>query len=130
MSHLHGTVTIKDISCQDLGNSDGFGGGKSDPYCYVTLDGKQVGRTKTVNNSLSPKWDDTVTFHVNGTYHKLQIVVYDNDVGGDDNLGHYLINLHDLVTKHHIHVKHEHMAGTYKGAQSKIEFEVKYDKAD
>lgn len=33
-----------------------LGMGKSDPYCLVTV-GDKTFRTKTIDNSLNPKWD-------------------------------------------------------------------------
>ena len=74
------------------------GGTSSDPYCKITL-GKEKVKTKTLNNTLNPKWREA--FDLNW-YEELDdfidIAMFDHDVGGkDDRMGRVEIDLRDLT---------------------------------
>jgi len=43
------------VAARGLAKADAFGG-KSDPYCVVRWEGKEVHRTKTIKKELNPKW--------------------------------------------------------------------------
>ena len=68
-----------------LKNVDSFFGGKSDPYAIVSWNGRVLGKTKIVDNSLHPIWGDEFEFDV-GEEGLLRIEVYDHDVFFRDEL--------------------------------------------
>jgi len=73
------------------------GGTSSDPYCKVTL-GKEKHRSKTINNTLNPKWREGMDLN---WYEELDdfidIALFDHDeVGKDDRMGRVEIDLREL----------------------------------
>lgn len=76
-----------------------MGKGKSDPYVIVTVGASQY-RTKTIDNTVEPKWDewcDFIIFEPNDQLVNLH--VYDqDDVGSkDDDLGKASLELNNVV---------------------------------
>ena len=71
----------------------------SDPYAMIYWGGNERGRTKTIDDSLNPKWNETFKFKVGSKimqqvlsrdpkYSTIDIVVFDEDRGSkDDPLG-------------------------------------------
>jgi hypothetical protein len=71
------------------------GGGKSDPYVRVLLNGKDVGKTKSISKTLDPVWDANINVHIatiaelgaeSWEDSELLLKVYDYDVVGSDDL--------------------------------------------
>ena len=61
MSHiplLYGSLTVSVIKAEGLKDSDGWGGGSSDPYCQVLLDAVDVAQTKVCNENQNPEFDE------------------------------------------------------------------------
>ncbi|KAK9512888.1 hypothetical protein O3M35_001203 [Rhynocoris fuscipes] len=91
-------VEAKELMKKDVGM---FGQGKSDPYAIISLDSKQISLTKTINNTLNPKWDYWCEFFVeaeSGQY--LTVFVFDKDkTGKDDSLGSTKIEVHYVMEK-------------------------------
>ncbi|KAI9005916.1 hypothetical protein BC832DRAFT_555623 [Gaertneriomyces semiglobifer] len=51
-----GVLRILIFEARDLKNRELTG--KSDPYCVVTIGGKQVVKTRVIGNTLAPSWDE------------------------------------------------------------------------
>jgi len=65
-----------------------MGTGKSDPYAIISV-GSQEFRTRTINNSINPKWDFLCEFLVTEQQGQLcYLSLFDKDDGNSsDNLG-------------------------------------------
>lgn len=72
-------------SASGLNNADTFFGGKSDPYAIISWNGKVLGKTKTLDNTLHPIWNEEFEFDV-AEEGLLRIEVYDHDVFFKDDL--------------------------------------------
>eukprot|EP00850_Spirogloea_muscicola_P024087 SM000437S15696 [mRNA] locus=s437:30223:32473:- [translate_table: standard] len=84
---LQGCLTVTVIGAKGLRNADFIG--KSDPLVILFVRTKFQVRTRTINNSLHPTWDET--FELNVEDHETQrlvLRVFDEDLlGGDALLG-------------------------------------------
>jgi hypothetical protein len=90
------------------------GGGKSDPYAKVFLNGREVGKTQTIKKTLNPVWNCDIDLDIENIEElganswnesKLTFCIYDYDVVGSDDLlgevnfiGPDLLNLLHLNT--------------------------------
>ena len=73
--------------------------GKPDPYVKITY-GKEILKTKTVNNTYEPEWSYTTKLNVteqNPEYVILEL--FDDNIGKDDKLGNTSLNIKDLIKK-------------------------------
>ena len=71
--------------------------GKSDPYVNVcefngnvyggNKDGGRRGRTKTIQNNLSPVWGETFPFIIGREVNEFVMKIFDDDIGRDDLMG-------------------------------------------
>ena len=65
---ISGKLFIDIIKANDLPSMDVGFGGASDPYIVVKVGGKQVIRTKSVNNNNNPVWNESALllsyFHI------------------------------------------------------------------
>lgn len=53
--------------------------GKSDPYCEVTM-GAQIFTSRTLNDTLNPKWNFNCQFHIKDIYQDvLCITIFERD---------------------------------------------------
>ncbi|CAD6931920.1 unnamed protein product [Tilletia laevis] len=92
-----GYLTVTILSAKNLRAADR--NGKSDPYVKYRLNGKEVGKTKTIKKTLNPEWNEkleevTVPSRVAA---ESIIEVYDFDqVGAADPLGTAVCNLAEL----------------------------------
>lgn len=73
-------------------DSNGF----SDPFVVLQL-GNQKFRTKVVDMSLNPTWDEKFSFEVRDVRDALRLAVYDKDLIGKDFLGKVKFPLSDLM---------------------------------
>ncbi|XP_065206055.1 extended synaptotagmin-2-A isoform X2 [Planococcus citri] len=76
-----------------------IGKGKSDPYIIVTM-GAQEHRSKTIDNTVNPKWDFWCEFLISQRLDQhLRIDVFDKDDGSkyDDKLGKATLKLNDVL---------------------------------
>eukprot|EP00850_Spirogloea_muscicola_P015373 SM000117S25493 [mRNA] locus=s117:142483:143873:- [translate_table: standard] len=84
---LQGCLTVTVVGAKGLRNADFIG--KSDPLVILFVRTKFQVRTRTINNSLHPTWDET--FELNVEDHETQrlvLRVFDEDLlGGDALLG-------------------------------------------
>jgi len=82
------TFTVSILGARGIRDSDWLpGSGKPDCYCVAMQGGKEIYRTKTIDNSLMPRWaEDFDVFEYNDGA-ELEFKVWDSDVGGADCLG-------------------------------------------
>ncbi|KAI1296773.1 Multiple C2 and transmembrane domain-containing protein 1 [Halotydeus destructor] len=86
--HLH---SAKDLLAKDAC-------GTSDPYIKFRLGNKQVYKSRTVQKSLSPKWDEYFVVAVEDAFQPLVLRAYDHDFGfQDDYLGTCAVDLTRLT---------------------------------
>ena len=98
-------LTIK--SAKGLRNAERFGG-TSDPYCKVILQSsdvkiaeKELSRTKFINNSLNPVWNETYYLLLNNLKDVIKFNIFDSNgkFGADTLLGSTAIHLQSLSEK-------------------------------
>ena len=91
------TLTVGIKQATDLRAADwAMGGrGKSDPYATIMLNGREVGKTKTVKKSLNPVWDEVFQIKVSDAadlggdtcqwaQSELTVRIFDYDLVGDN----------------------------------------------
>ncbi|XP_018315967.1 extended synaptotagmin-2 isoform X2 [Mycetomoellerius zeteki] len=92
-------VQAKHLMKKDIGM---LGKGKSDPYAVINV-GAQEFRTKTIDNTLNPKWDYWCEFIVEeglGAYNTMVAQLFDKDnAGQDDPLGRATIEVNQVKKK-------------------------------
>ncbi|XP_043276643.1 extended synaptotagmin-2 isoform X2 [Venturia canescens] len=92
-------VQAKHLMKKDIGV---LGKGKSDPYAVINV-GAQEFRTKTIDNTVDPKWDYWCEFVVeesSGGYNKVVTQLFDRDnTGQDDPLGRATIEVSRVKRK-------------------------------
>ncbi|CAO3622333.1 unnamed protein product [Cunninghamella echinulata] len=73
--------------------------GKNDPYVEFWIDSKYKQRTKQLNNTNNPVFNQTFTFPLsNGSSdHKIHFQVYDKDFVGSDKIGDVSVDFADVV---------------------------------
>jgi len=94
-----GNLTIMVKNCTGLDDEDGLGGGASDPYVYLTIDGCDAQRTSTQEDRLNPEWNEELTFEgiQKPGSQIMKIAVYDDDTLGDDQIGAAELDLGTLL---------------------------------
>uniref|UniRef100_A0A8C7XDJ6 Extended synaptotagmin-like protein 2b n=1 Tax=Oryzias sinensis TaxID=183150 RepID=A0A8C7XDJ6_9TELE len=95
-----GVLRIHFLEAQDLEGKDKFLGGlimgKSDPYGVLQI-GNQLFQSKTVKQTLNPKWNEVyeaLVYEHSGEH--LEIELFDEDPDKDDFLGSLMIDLTEL----------------------------------
>lgn len=95
-----GVLRIHFLEAQDLEGKDRFLGGlikgKSDPYGVIQI-GNQLFQSKTIKESLHPKWSEVyeaLVYEPSGQH--LEIELFDEDPDKDDFLGSLMIDLTEL----------------------------------
>eukprot|EP01102_Stenamoeba_stenopodia_P007791 TRINITY_DN2197_c0_g1_i1.p1 TRINITY_DN2197_c0_g1~~TRINITY_DN2197_c0_g1_i1.p1 ORF type:complete len:683 (-),score=145.33 TRINITY_DN2197_c0_g1_i1:1155-3203(-) len=97
---VHGALTVRVNGAKNIANKDGGVSGLSDPYALVSIDGKEVARTRVIDNSLSPKWNAVYEFDLIGERRELMIELYNkNSVFRDDHLGLVSFNFKEILEK-------------------------------
>ncbi|GER33691.1 calcium-dependent lipid-binding family protein [Striga asiatica] len=90
---LRGVLSVTVISADDLAPADLMG--KADPYVVVTM--KKTGsknKTRVVNDSLNPVWNQTFDFVVEDGLHDMLILeLWDHDTFGKDYIGRCILTL-------------------------------------
>ncbi|CAF1211744.1 unnamed protein product [Didymodactylos carnosus] len=89
------TLIVTIIAGKNLKDED-MGAGKNDAYVEVYVDDDYKQRTKTINDSNNPKWNDQMDFNLNGNERHLHLHVYDQDTGSDDSIGSAQIDLQEI----------------------------------
>ncbi|XP_011689856.1 PREDICTED: extended synaptotagmin-2 isoform X1 [Wasmannia auropunctata] len=92
-------VEAKHLMKKDIGM---LGKGKSDPYAVINV-GAQEFRTKTIDNTVNPKWDFWCEFIVEeglGAYNTMVTQLFDKDnAAQDDPLGRATIEVNQVKKK-------------------------------
>merc|ERR1712228_569182 len=85
--------------CTGLKDADWIG--KTDPYCYCSIDDawSDPVQTETIENSVRPEWNQelTMTGIQDPLKQELKLVIYDDDWLKDDKIGKTTIQLSELV---------------------------------
>lgn len=96
---IKGELFMKIVGAKGLKSEDI--GGKSDPYCTVSLSqgkGNRVIKTKIIENDLNPLWNHEDLLKLDYPLSEYKIMkmtgeVYDNDYNGDDFLGKLIVDI-------------------------------------
>ena len=94
-----GVLQVTFHGAQGLKNPDKFAG-TPDPYAVVSINNRDaLGRTKTVEQNASPRWNETVNVILTSLREPLTIQVYDyNEYRKDKEVGIATFNLEQLET--------------------------------
>ena len=94
-----GVLQITFHGAQGLKNPDKFSG-TPDPYATVSINNREVlGRTKTVEQNASPRWNETVNVILTSLREPLTLQIFDyNEYRKDKELGVATFNLEQLET--------------------------------
>ncbi|XP_068219497.1 extended synaptotagmin-2-B [Palaemon carinicauda] len=95
-----GVIRIHVIEAHNLMKKDVgiMGMGKSDPYCILHL-GAQKFQTKTINNTINPKWDfccEFLTDVVRSQELDIEVYDYDDAPGKNDFLGRANLDVQEI----------------------------------
>ncbi|KAI3659214.1 hypothetical protein MP638_000495 [Amoeboaphelidium occidentale] len=90
-----GVLLVHVYEGKDLKNVEVVGG-KSDPYMTITLGGRQVAKTRVIDDNLNPYWNESFYVLVNNLNDLLTLQVFDKDVIKDRSLGVFKSTLADL----------------------------------
>ncbi|KAK2986217.1 hypothetical protein RJ640_010051 [Escallonia rubra] len=92
-----GVLSVTVISAEDLTSADLVG--KADPYCVLVM--KKTGtknKTRVVNDSLNPVWNQSFDFLVeDGLHDMLTLEVWDHDTFGKDYMGMCILTLTRVI---------------------------------
>jgi len=98
-----GLLKVQIIAATALRNADLRSHGLSDPYVKARL-GLQELRTRTINNSLDPEWNETLWFSVDDAHKndELKLTLWDEDAGvtqgRDDFLGDCSVSMEEVFS--------------------------------
>lgn len=121
-----GVLAITIHGAQGLKNSDKLAG-TPDPYAVVSLNSRnELGRTKTVKENASPRWNQTLYVILTSLTDSLTIQVYDyNDIRKDKELGTATFALDQLeASSEHENLQLEVMANGK--ARGLVQTDVRY----
>ncbi|MCI4378069.1 hypothetical protein PGIGA_G00211620 [Pangasianodon gigas] len=101
-----GVVRVHVLEAQDLKAMDtvmmGLVKGKSDPYVVLTV-GNQRFQTKTVKESLTPRWNEVYEFVVHeAPGQELEVELYDEDTDKDDFMGRFNLDFGEVKKEREI----------------------------
>ncbi|KAB1998822.1 hypothetical protein ERO13_D12G105700v2 [Gossypium hirsutum] len=90
-----GRLTVTVVRANDLKNLEMIG--KSDPYVVVHIRPRFKVKTKTIDNNLSPVWNETFELIAEDRETQgLTVEVFDKDIGQDQRLGIAKVRLSEL----------------------------------
>ncbi|XP_073098720.1 synaptotagmin-5 [Elaeis guineensis] len=94
---MRGVLSVTVISAEDLPAMDVMG--KADPFVVLSLKKLETkNKTRVVNDSLNPIWNQTFDFLVEDGLHDLLILeVYDHDTFGKDYIGSCIMTLTRVI---------------------------------
>ncbi|KAE8689044.1 Synaptotagmin-5 [Hibiscus syriacus] len=94
---IRGVLSVTVISAEDLPIVDLMG--KADPYVVLTLKKSEAKhKTRVVNDSLNPVWNQTFDFVVEDGLHDMLILeVWDHDTFGKDYMGRCILTLTRVI---------------------------------
>ncbi|KAI9334636.1 hypothetical protein BD770DRAFT_416074 [Pilaira anomala] len=84
--------SVKIVRAENLLPADN--NGLSDPYVVLEIDGKHIARTRTVYETLNPRWDQVFDLWLTNETIDVLAIVFDEDViGADEELGGHWFKL-------------------------------------
>ncbi|XP_022143060.1 synaptotagmin-5 [Momordica charantia] len=94
---IRGVLSVTVISAEDLPATDLVG--KSDPYVVLSMKKSEMkNKTRVVNESLNPIWNQTFDFVVEDGLHDMLIIeVWDHDTFGKDYMGRCILTLTRVI---------------------------------
>ncbi|KAL2479579.1 Synaptotagmin-5 [Abeliophyllum distichum] len=94
---VRGVLSVTVISAEDLTPADLMG--KADPYVVLVLKKTESkNKTRVVNESLNPVWNQTFEFVVEDGLHDMLILeVWDHDTFGKDYMGKCILTLTKVI---------------------------------
>ncbi|KAK9102066.1 hypothetical protein Sjap_019320 [Stephania japonica] len=94
---VRGVLSVTVMSAEDLPAVDLLG--KADPYVVLTMKKTEAkNKTRVVNDSLNPTWNQTFDFVVeDGLHDMLCMEVYDHDTFGKDYMGRCILTLTRVI---------------------------------
>ncbi|GMY35793.1 synaptotagmin-5-like isoform X2 [Fagus crenata] len=94
---VRGVLSVTVISAEDLPAVDLMG--KADPYVVITMKKTDIkNKTRVVNDSLNPVWNQTFDFVVeDGLHDMLMLEVWDHDTFGKDYMGRCILTLTRVI---------------------------------
>ncbi|GAV83583.1 LOW QUALITY PROTEIN: C2 domain-containing protein [Cephalotus follicularis] len=94
---VRGVLSVTVISAEELPATDFMG--KSDPYVVLTMKKSETrNKTRVVNDSLNPVWNQTFDFVVEDGLHDMLILeVWDHDTFGKDYMGRCILTLTRVI---------------------------------
>ncbi|XWS72988.1 hypothetical protein CRYUN_Cryun02cG0087100 [Craigia yunnanensis] len=94
---IRGVLSVTVISAEDLPAVDLMG--KADPYVVLTMKKSEArNKTRVVNDSLNPVWNQTFDFVVEDGLHDMLILeVWDHDTFGKDYMGRCILTLTRVI---------------------------------
>ncbi|KAB2069466.1 hypothetical protein ES319_A08G097400v1 [Gossypium barbadense] len=94
---IRGVLSVTVISAEDLPIVDLMG--KADPYVVLTMKKSELkNKTRVVNDSLNPVWNQTFDFVVEDGLHDMLILeVWDHDTFGKDYMGRCILTLTRVI---------------------------------
>ena len=79
------TLMLRIVSAHGLANADAVG--SSDPFAVVHVRGKQVDKTRVIDNDCDPIWNHECALFDVDADEEITITVYDKDIAGSEFLG-------------------------------------------
>ncbi|KAI8569112.1 hypothetical protein RHMOL_Rhmol02G0253600 [Rhododendron molle] len=94
---VRGVLSVTVIAAENLPAADIMG--KSDPFVVVIMKkSEQKNKTRVLNNTLNPVWNQTFDFVVEDGLHELLILeVWDHDTFGKDKMGRCIMTLTRVI---------------------------------
>ncbi|KAL5697877.1 Synaptotagmin-5 [Ranunculus cassubicifolius] len=94
---VRGVLSVTIISAEDLPAADFMG--KADPFVVLRMKKTETkNKTRVVNESLNPTWNQTFDFVVEDGLHDMLILeVYDHDTFGKDHMGRVIMTLTRVI---------------------------------
>ncbi|XP_057468438.1 synaptotagmin-4-like isoform X1 [Actinidia eriantha] len=94
---VRGVLSVTVIAAENLPSVDIMG--KSDPFVVLIMKkSEQKNKTRVVNNTLNPVWNQTFDFVVEDGLHDLLILeVWDHDTFGKDRMGRSIMTLTRVI---------------------------------
>ncbi|KAF7806445.1 synaptotagmin-5-like [Senna tora] len=94
---VRGVLSVTVVSAEDLPATDLLG--KSDPFVVLTMKKSETKcKTRVVNNTLNPVWNQTFDFVVeDGLHDMLMVEIWDHDTFGKDYMGRCILTLTRVI---------------------------------
>ncbi|KAL2489552.1 Synaptotagmin-5 [Forsythia ovata] len=99
---IRGVLSVTVISAEDLPSTDLMG--KSDPFVVLMMKkSDQKNKTRVLNDTLNPVWNQTFDFVVENGLHELLILeVWDHDTFGKDKMGRCIMTLTRVILEEEV----------------------------